>query len=97
MTQEELIAYLETEDYKQIREIPGRGLCGLMRFAFTTGLVYGITEDFYAGRYCYKNAVDAFIALETWTGEGDPPDADWIKHKGRVEYSNPLKHDKDTD
>ncbi len=93
MNKEELIAYLETEGYRQIIEIPGRGLCGLMRFAFTTGLVYGLKEMSYEGRYCYPNSLDAFIALREWTGEGDPQDSDWIKHKGKVEYSNPLKQE----
>lgn len=91
MTEEQLIEYLQSEGYSQIRHVPNRGLVGLCRFAYTIGLVYGLNSVGYIGRYCYSNMSDAYNALETWTGEGDPPDSDWIKHKGEVEYSNPLR------
>lgn len=89
MTDEQLMKHLESEGYYDMRVIEGRGICGLYRFIFTTGLVYGITELFYEGRYCYSNHADAKAALEAWNGEGDPEDEYWIKHKGRTEYSNP--------
>jgi len=90
MNQEELIEFLKGEGYYDIREIPGRGLCGLMRFIFTIGLVEGLTEHSYEGRWCYPYdlAAEAILAFSTWDGEGDPP-GDWIKYKGRTEYSNP--------
>ena len=93
MTKEKFIAYLESEGYFSTKEIPGRGYVGLCRFAFTIGLVYGLDVTGYEGRYCYSNLIDATIALATWTGEGDPQDDSWIKHKGYAgEYSNPLKN-----
>jgi len=70
-----------------LREIPGRGLCALFRFMFTVGLVYGIDEIGYVGRYCYSNLADAKKDLGIWDGKEDPP-GDWIKHKGETEYSN---------
>lgn len=80
--------YLEDQGYFLLREIDGRGWCGLCRFAFTVGLCYGLAEHSYEGRYCFESLADAIYALMLWTGEGDP-DGDWIKHKGDIEYSNP--------
>jgi hypothetical protein len=79
---------LEFPDYAHLREVPGRGLCGLHRFIFTTGLVVGITREGYIGRYCYSSWQDAHSALKKWDGVNDP-DGDWIKYKGLdFEYSN---------
>lgn len=75
------IEKLEKEGYYSIRELPGRGLCGLMRFAFTTGLVIGMDDFGYHGRYCYSSQADAKEALANWNGEGDPG-GPWIKYKG---------------
>lgn len=69
------------ESYDHVREIPGRGLCGIGHFIFTSGLVVGITDFLYHGRYCYERLADAKEALETWDGIGDPP-GPWIKYKG---------------
>ncbi len=91
MTEKNLLQMLKNEGYTHLRKIPGRGIVGLKRFMFTTGLVYNLTEDWYDGRYCYRNHADALKALENWNGEGDPDDEDWIKHKGGKEYSNPKR------
>lgn len=79
---------LESQGYFNIRNIPGRGICGLFRFIFTVGLCYGINEHGYIRRYCYSNLVDAISALEKWDGDNDPG-GNWIKHKGNFEYKNP--------
>lgn len=47
----DLIEYLKTEFYFELREIPGRGICGLQRMAFTVGLFYNIDQYTYEGRY----------------------------------------------
>lgn len=88
-----LIHKLQEEGYKQFRVgIQGRGLVGLRRFLFTTGLCYGLTEESLEGRYCYENYADALKAMNEWDGIGDPKDDLWIKHKGLAgEYSNPNK------
>lgn len=78
----ELIDYLKTEGYSELREIEGRGLCGIMRFAFTVGLVYGMTKHGYTARYCYPDMASAKEALSKWDGKDDPDDDIWIKHKG---------------
>lgn len=85
--------YLKTEGYYEIREIPGKGLCGLNRFIFTTGLMVSLDEIGYYGRYCYANESDALKALNEWDGNGDPG-GPWIKYKGRPEErSNPNMED----
>jgi hypothetical protein len=86
----DLIEYLKSEGYYEIREIPGIGICGLRKFIFTTGLVIGMDENLYYGRYCYSNESDALKALREWDGKGDPS-GPWIKYKGLPEErSNPL-------
>lgn len=80
--------FLLTQDYFDLKEIPGRGLCGLHRMAYTVGLFYNLTKWDYKGRYCFHNLAEAKEALNTWTGVDDPL-GNWIKHKGEREYSNP--------
>lgn len=84
----ELLAQLNHEGYTDIVDLPNRGFCGIFRFIFTVGLCYGLNEYAYKGRYCFESMADAREALRDWDGEGDPP-GNWIKHKGKVEYSNP--------
>lgn len=71
-------------EFEALREIEGRGLCGVQRFIFTCGLLtnlrfVGLTNS-YDARYCYESRADAVRALATWDGQGDPP-GDWIKEK----------------
>lgn len=72
---------LAAEGYTDIREIPGRGLCGLHNFMFTTGLCWGLDESGYRGRWCYQSPNQAKDALERWDGHGDPT-GPWVKYKG---------------
>ena len=90
MDNERLLEFLEAEGvYFGIKEIPGRGFCAVHNYLFTTGLLYGLDFQGLEGRYCYKNPVEAVVALHLWDGQGDPP-GNWIKHKGRAgEWSNP--------
>lgn len=72
------------EFFLAVRDVPGRGLCCVQRFAYTCGLIVDATFDGltyrYAARYCYPNGVEARRALSEWDGEGDPP-GEWIKEK----------------
>lgn len=86
----ELLSSLQSEGYFDICEIPGKGICALFRFAFTTGLVYGMTRWEYVGRYCFETKEQAKISLKYWDGQGHPPGL-WIKHKGYgIDELNPL-------
>ncbi len=76
-----MIEYLKSEGYRELREIEGKGICGLMKFVFTTGLVIGMNEIGYYGRYCYATEQEAMDALNSWDGKGDPS-GNWIKYKG---------------
>ncbi len=73
----DVIKYLKSEGYTEIKEIPGVGICGLRSFIFTTGLIIGMNEIGYFGRYCYKTSREASDALKSWDGSGDPP-GNWI-------------------
>ncbi len=76
-----MIELLNAEGYLNVREVPGRGYCGLMRFMFTTGLIWGLSESGYRGRWCYATQEEAGAAFAEWDGVGDPPGR-WIKYKG---------------
>jgi hypothetical protein len=73
--------FLTENGYENLKEIPGRGICGITRFAFTTGLIIGLEDWGYFGRYCYDSRKEAEDALSQWDGIGDPP-GEWIKYKG---------------
>ena len=90
MEGDELKEHLKENGYSHFREIPGRGLCGILVFMYTTAIVYGINEIGYTGRYCYphENVKELALAYQIWDGVEDPI-GPWVKHKGEVEYSNP--------
>lgn len=90
MKQDELDFY-HSQGYSCLTKINGK-ICGLMRFAFTTGLVVGLNPIGYQGRYCYHTLAEATEALLVWNGEGHPS-GNWIKYKGDFEISNPNYDD----
>lgn len=88
--QENLMGWLTTQGYHPLREIPGKGVCGLHRLIFTCGLFVNITWEVNAtGRYCYENLQDALYALYHWDGLGYPP-GNWIKYKGLIVNGEPA-------
>lgn len=80
--------FLVHNGYSEIKQIPGRGYCGLQRMLFTVGLFYDLDDFGYRGRYCYPDLRSALDAIREWDGLNDPP-GPWIKHKGLREYGNP--------
>lgn len=76
-----LVRELEGFGYSDIHLLPARGLCGIHKLMFTTGLVVGMDRYGYVGRYCYEHERDARAALAAWNGRDDPP-GPWIKWKG---------------
>lgn len=83
---------LRQEGFHEVREVPGRGLCGIKAFLFTVGLCYGLGREGFAGRYCYapEHTANAVAALVAWDGTGHPA-GPWIKHKAPgIEESNPT-------
>jgi hypothetical protein len=90
---EKLKEELESLGYTCLKEIPGRGVCGVLKYLFTWGLTYGLDEGGYSGRWCYNNPVEPVVFLNEWDGIGDPKGL-WIKYKGEGgERSNPLLED----
>lgn len=90
---QKLFDILTKEGYTHLKYIDAQGICGLHRFVFTVGLVVGLHENGYKGRYCYENSFDAIQDISSWDGIGHPQ-GDWIKYKGEgLDLSNPnLKH-----
>lgn len=89
----DITQFLQEEGYFDLRYIEGVGMCGLMRMAFTTGLMVNIDSSGYAYRYCYQQLADAREALKNWDGKDHPP-GDWLKRKGCGELVNPKFADK---
>jgi len=84
MTAEAIIGY----GYSFPRLLPTGEWAALRSFFYTCGLCVGLDKTGYRTRFCYETATDAFGALVTWDGEGDPPGR-WLKEKGRHERHNP--------
>lgn len=80
--------YLEEQGYKHVQEKSLVGICAVLEMNFTWALVYGLTDEFYVGRFCFPKEADAVASLNEWMGKGLPP-GPWIKHKGKVEFRNP--------
>lgn len=59
----ELQELLEAQGYILLREIEGRGICGVYRFVFTIGIVWGINETEYRGRWCYDSLMEAVVGV----------------------------------
>lgn len=87
------IEKMKIEGFEGVFWCDGRGYCGVMRFAFTYGLAYGMGEYGYDGRYCYPlhSSGDAIFDLcQLSFTPNEEPTGNWIKHKGIIgEYSNP--------
>ena len=70
-------------------------MAGLCMFAFTIGLVFGLDETGYYGRYCFSDGLSARLALQDLTEIPDDlviDGTDWIKYKGRGgDLANPNK------
>jgi len=83
-----LKSFLASEGYTSLRVLEGN-VCGLHEFAFTTGLMVGLSESSYERRYCFEHAADAIKAIDNWNGK-DHPGGPWIKCKGTgIDLLNP--------
>lgn len=82
------------------------GLICLFPYMSTWGLQYGVTRDGIQGRFCFQDAVEAFVLYPKITelDADHPPPGNWIKHKGArtvngrreyAEYCNPRRDDYD--
>lgn len=83
-----IIEFLESQGYYDIRKlesVTGPYYVGLHDYAFTTGLVVGLTYESYERRYCYENESDAKDALDQFTNRNTHASGPWIKCKGRFE------------
>ena len=52
------------------------------KYAFTTGIVIGLTETSYRRRYCYPSHFDAVEAYEKMETTKSDPSGNWVKVKG---------------
>jgi hypothetical protein len=59
---------LEELKYSNLRWLDNMGICGTFRFIFTVGVVYGIDETGYIGRFCFDTEQNARLFLKYWNG-----------------------------
>lgn len=83
--------FLKLNGYYEVVATPHEGVCALMKFAFTTGVVCGITPQSYNKRYCYEMEEEARGGLENLKKGLENPGNNWIKLKGYgLDELNPL-------
>ena len=58
--------------YDHVREIDGVGFVGISRFIYTVGVLWGLDETGYAGRFCFDTYNDAVLFLRDWDGTTYP-------------------------
>ena len=89
MTFEEEKNDLEAYGYTDITDVPGKGICAILLGMFEVVLCYDLDKNLYeGGMYSFLTPEEAQESLKKWDGKNDPP-GNWIKHKGKTEYSNP--------
>jgi len=79
----DLIRYLESEGYSDLRETPTAGVVGTMPFLFTHAIVCEMDDFGYGYRFCYETKCEADGALSDWAEndyEGEP--TGYIVRKG---------------
>jgi hypothetical protein len=80
LSAETILSYV-AHGYRDLCHKGEAGVCAVMPFLFTGGLITGLWEMGYKGRYCYETLGEALAALSVWDGSCDPPGS-WIKYKG---------------
>lgn len=58
--------------YGQLREVEGRGWCGLKRYMYTFGLCLGLDETGMKGRICFDTEANAALFFNKWDGKELP-------------------------
>lgn len=72
MIDPELADILRDNGYRELREVEGRGVCGLQRFLYTVGVCVGLDKTGYRGRFCFDTWSNASLFLKEWDGETMP-------------------------
>ena len=63
-----LVEHLNACGYTHIQRIEGRGWCGIGRFMFTHGVLFGMDITGYKGRYCFQDQCSAEGFMLDWDG-----------------------------
>jgi hypothetical protein len=66
---QKILHILRKEGYRNIRNVPGVGWCGVMDMLFTVGVFCGLEQYGYRFRYCFSKELPAGTAeqeLKKW-------------------------------
>lgn len=67
-----LVLELVRNGYSDLRLVPGRGVCGILRFMYTCGVCYGMDATGREGRFCFDTMQNAQLFLHDWDGTTEP-------------------------
>ncbi|KWF81261.1 hypothetical protein WL94_28215 [Burkholderia cepacia] len=73
MTNAELLDYIASQGYTDMRELADGTIVGLGRLLFTTALYIDLDAEGWARRYCFERRADAERELSALTSGDDVP------------------------
>ena len=82
MSEDQLLEFLQSQGYRELRRIDGV-LCGTLDYVTTRGLCVGLDALSCERRYCYQHRAEADAALEAYSDPSGHPLGNWIKVKGK--------------
>ena len=65
---QEIMTIAQREGYIGVCWIRDRGVCGILRQAYSVGVFYGLCESGYDGRFCFNTELNALLFLKDWDG-----------------------------
>lgn len=80
MSNANLIMFLETQGYSDLRELPDGTVAGMIRLMFTKAIVLGLDKTGWEYRYCYEDAGRANHEFAKIKSVDDVP-AGWVARR----------------
>lgn len=71
-THEQWCLFLQSQNYRFLRWVPGWGWCALMTLIYTVGVVVRLDARGHGGRLCFRSWVEAESWLMSWDGRELP-------------------------
>lgn len=81
MSDDEFQAFLEENEYTNIRKLPDGTWAALIRLAFTIGMCTGLTEYGLERRFCYENLAEALGALQALNAWDEEPEKTYVARR----------------
>lgn len=82
MDQSELLAYLKTEGYNNLRVLDDDCIVGTLELAFTRAIFIGLNRYGWERRFCFEDKELALVELAKLKTENDEP-VGYVARRGR--------------